>query len=152
MQVILLRDTRNLGPRGSVVSVRPGYARNYLLPQGIALEATPGNIKYFEHQKAKIDAQHQREIEAARSVAAQIEGLTITVAKRVGDRETLYGSVTTAEIAEHLEAEGVTVDRRRLNLEDNAVTLKILGEHSVSVDLHPEVSASFTVAITAADA
>lgn len=144
MQVILLSDQRHLGKRGEVVDVKAGHARNYLLPQGLALEATHGNNKLFEQQRAKIDARHNQERDAAQGVANQLNGLTLTIKKRVGETETLYGSVTAGDVAEALEKKGFTVDRRRLDLEGG---IKKLGEHKVKVELHPEVIAEITVSV-----
>ena len=150
MEIILLQDMRNLGERGEVVRVKPGYARNYLIPQGIALLATKGNRAYFDQQRKKIDARHAQERDAALAIAEQLNGLIVEVAKRVGERETLYGSVTTSDIAELLAAKGVTVDRRRIDL-GGPVALKTLGEHTVSIDLHPEVTSEVTVSVVSAD-
>jgi large subunit ribosomal protein L9 len=144
VQVILLSDQRHLGKRGEVVDVKAGHARNYLLPQGLALEATKGNTRLFEQQRAKIDARHNQEREAAQGVANQLNGLTVTIPKRVGETETLYGSVTAGDVAEALEKKGFTVDRRRLDLEGG---IKKLGEHKVRVELHPEVIAEVTVSV-----
>lgn len=144
MDVILLKDQRHLGSRGEVVKVKPGFARNYLLPQGIALEATPGNVKYFEQIKAKVDLEHAREREAAQAIADKLQGLRLEVAKRVGETETLYGSVTASEIAEMLEAKGFEIDRRRIDLEGG---IKTLGDHEVRIDLHAEVEATITVTV-----
>ena len=144
MQVILLSDQRHLGKRGEVVDVKAGHARNFLLPQGLALEATHGNTKLFEQQRAKIDARHNQEREAAQAIANQLNGLTVKIPKRVGETETLYGSVTAGDIAEALEKKGFTVDRRRLDLEGG---IKKLGEHKVRVELHPEVIAEITVSV-----
>jgi large subunit ribosomal protein L9 len=144
VQVILLSDQRHLGKRGEVVDVKAGHARNYLLPQGLALEATKGNTRLFEQQRAKIDARHNQEREAAQGVANQMNGLTLTIPKRVGETETLYGSVTAGDVAEALEKKGFTVDRRRLDLEGG---IKKLGEHKVRVELHPEVIAEITVSV-----
>jgi large subunit ribosomal protein L9 len=146
VQVILLSDQRHLGKRGEVVDVKAGHARNYLLPQGLALEATNGNIKYFEQQRAKIDARHSQEREAAQAVANQLKGLTLTIPKRVGETETLYGSVTAGDVADALEKKGFTVDRRRLDLEGG---IKKLGDHPVRIELHPEVIAEITVSVVA---
>lgn len=150
MEIILLQDMRNLGHRGEVVRVKPGYARNYLIPQGIALLATKGNRAYFDQQRKKIDARHSQEVNSARAMAEELAGMTVTVAKRVGDRDTLYGSVTTSDVAEMLAAKGVTVDRRRIDL-GGPVALKSLGDHTVSIDLHPEVTAEVTVSVVAAN-
>jgi large subunit ribosomal protein L9 len=144
VQVILLSDQRHLGKRGQVVEVKAGHARNYLLPQGLALEATHGNIKYFEQQRAKIDARHSQEREAAQAIANRLAGLTLTIPKRVGETETLYGSVTAGDVAELLEKKGFTVDRRRIDLEGG---IKRLGDHPVRIELHPEVIAEVTVSV-----
>ena len=144
MQVILLSDQRQLGTRGQVVDVKPGFARNYLLPHGFALEATPGNLKYFEQQRAKIDAAHLQEKSGAEQLAAQLAGVRLTIAKRVGETETLYGSVTASEIAERLAEKGFEIDRRRIDLEGG---IKTLGDHPVRIDLHAEVDAEITVTV-----
>ncbi len=144
MKVILLSDQRHLGKRGQVVEVKPGYGRNYLVPQGLALEATHANQVYFEQQRAKFDARHAKEREAAQAAAARFSGLRIEVPKRVGETDTLYGSVTAGDVAELLEAKGLSVDRRRIDLEGG---IKTLGEHSVRIELHPEVIAEITVVV-----
>lgn len=144
MEVILLKDQRHLGTRGEVIKVKPGFARNYLLPQGIALEATPGNMKVFESIKAKIDTLHNRERDAAREVADKLDGLRLEIAKRVGETETLYGSVTATEIADLLEARGFEIDRRRIDLEGG---IKTVGDHEVRIDLHAEVEAKIVVSV-----
>jgi large subunit ribosomal protein L9 len=146
VQVILLSDQRHLGKRGELVDVKAGHARNYLLPQGLALEATNGNIKYFEQQRVKIDARHSQEREAAQAIANQLKGLTLTIPKRVGETETLYGSVTAGDVADALEKKGFTFDRRRLDLEGG---IKKLGDHPVRIELHPEVIAEITVSVVA---
>lgn len=147
MKVILLSDQRNLGKRGETVEVKPGFGRNYLLPQGMALEATQANQKLFEQRRVKIDAEHAKERGAAEEVKARLEGLRIEIPKRVGDRDTLYGSVTSGDIAEALAAKGITVDRRRIELAGGVGGIKSLGDHKVQVDLHSEVMAEVTVAV-----
>lgn len=144
MQVILMRDVRHTGRRGEIVEVKPGYARNYLVPRGLALQATPGNIKVFEQQKRKIEIHHVKERDAAAEVAAQLAGLTLEIHKRVGETETLYGSVTVTDVAEALVAKGVEVDRRRIDLEG---VIKTLGDHPVRIELHSEVTAEVTVQV-----
>ncbi len=146
MRVILMQDVLHTGKRGEVLDVKPGHARNFLIPQGLALPATPGNLKYFEQQRTKIDARHAREREQAGEIAAQIAGTRLTVAKRVGDSETLYGSVTATEVAELLEEKGISIDRRRIDLEGG---IKTLGDHEVRIELHPEVVAEVTVTVIA---
>ncbi|HEY3492411.1 MAG TPA: 50S ribosomal protein L9 [Solirubrobacterales bacterium] len=144
MKVILLSDQRHLGQRGETVEVKPGYGRNFLLPQGLALEATPGNQKLFDQQRKKIDAAHAKERDAAQAIADQLAGLQISIPKRVGETGTLYGSVTAGDVAEVLEAKGFKVDRRRIDLEGG---IKTLGDHPVRVDLHSEVTAEITVSV-----
>jgi large subunit ribosomal protein L9 len=142
MKVILLSDLFHGGTRGQVIKVKPGYARNYLLPQGLAAEATAGNLKLFEQQRKRIDAQHVKERDAAAEIAATMMGVKLTIAKRAGESETLYGSVTAAEIVEAFAAKGIDVDRRHVDLGGG---IKTLGEHVVRIDLHPEVAAEVTV-------
>ncbi|HBL30857.1 MAG TPA: 50S ribosomal protein L9 [Acidobacteria bacterium] len=144
MKVILLSDQRHLGKRGETVEVKPGFGRNYLLPQGFAMPATPGNQKLFEQQRTKIEAAHAKERSAAEAVKAKLEGLRIEIPKRVGERDTLYGSVTAGDVAHALEAKGVVVDRRRIDLVGG---IKTVGDHTVHVDLHPEVTADVVVAV-----
>ena len=146
MKVILLSDLRHQGRRGEVVEVKPGFARNFLLPQGLAMVATAGNLKRFEQERKKIDLRHAAERTAAAEVAAQLAGVKITLAKRATESNTLYGSVTASEIAEALAAKGIEVDRRRIDL---AGGIKTLGDHVVRVDLHSEVIAELTVAVVA---
>jgi len=146
VRVILLSDQRHLGKRGQVVDVKPGHGRNYLVPQGFALEATNANLKFFEQQRTKIDAQHAKERDAAAEIAKTMEGLRIEIPKRVGETGTLYGSVTAGDVAEVLEKKGFVVDRRRVDLEGG---IKTLGDHPVRVELHPEVIAEVTVAVVA---
>lgn len=146
MKVILLSDLRHSGRRGQVVEVKPGYARNFLLPQGIALEATPGNLKFFEHQKKKIEARHETERRSAADVAERIAGVRISLRKRAMENGALYGSVTAGEIVEALSARGVEVDRRQVDL---AGGIKTLGEHMVRIDLHSDVLAELVVTVEA---
>ncbi len=146
MEVILLSDQRNLGRRGEVVKVKAGYGRNYLLPQGMALEATPANMKFFAEQKKKIDVKHHKEREAAAEVAARLAGIKLTIVKKVGETQTLYGSVTAADVAEALAAKGIEVDKRRLDLGGG---IKVLGDHKVTLDLHSEVVGEIHVSVVA---
>lgn len=144
MEVILLKDRRALGRRGEVVEVKPGFARNYLLPQGLALEATAGNIKVFEQQRARLEAEAAKEREAAEEVQRAIEGTRIVLHKRATDAETLYGSVTATEIVEELEKQGIDVDKRRIDLEGG---IKTVGDHHIEVHLHSEVTADLVVTV-----
>jgi len=146
MKVILLSDLHRVGRRGDVISAKPGYARNYLIPQGLALQATHGNQKWFEGQRKKIEERGAKERQSAAEVAARLDGASITVRKRAGESETLYGSVTATEIAAALSELGFEVDRRRIDLEGG---IKTLGEHEVRVALHPEVMAAVKVTVVA---
>jgi large subunit ribosomal protein L9 len=148
MKVILLSDLRHRGRRGQVVEVKPGYARNFLLPQGLALEATHGNLRFFEHQKKKIEIRHESARQAATEVAARIAGVRLTIAKRALESGALYGSVTAHEIVDALAKKGVEVDRRHVDL---AGGIKTVGEHLVRIDLHSEVVAELTVVVEAAE-
>ena len=134
MKIVLLSDQRHIGKRGEVVEVKPGFGRNYLVPQGFALEATPGNIKLFEQQRKKIDAVHAKERDAAAAIGESLGKVSLVIPKRVGETDTLYGSVTAGDIAEVLEAKGYKIDRRKIDLEGG---IKTLGDHAVRIELHP---------------
>ncbi|MFL6192967.1 MAG: 50S ribosomal protein L9 [Thermoanaerobaculia bacterium] len=144
MRVILLSDHRHLGRRGEVVDVKTGYGRNFLVPQGLALEASDANVKFFEHQRSKIDARHAKERDEAQAIANRMADLRLEIPKRVGETDTLYGSVTAGDIADILESKGFTVDRRRIEIDGG---IKTLGEHPVRIELHPEVVAQVTVSV-----
>jgi len=146
MKVILLADLRHRGRRGQVVDVKNGFARNFLLPQGLALEATAGNLKVFEHEKKKIEVRHAAERDAASGIAVKIAGARVQIRKRAMDTGVLYGSVTATEIAEALASQGVEIDRRQIDL---AGGIKTIGEHVVRIDLHSEVVSELTVTVEA---
>ena len=146
MRVILLKDQRSLGKRGEEVDVKPGFGRNFLIPQGMALEATVANRAFFEQQRVKIDAHHTKEREEALEVAGQLANVKISISKRVGESGTLYGSVTTMDIAAALQEKGIEVDRRRLEVDGG---IKAVGDHVVRIDLHSEVMAEVTVSVVA---
>ena len=142
MKVILADDVRGLGHRGDTVSVKPGYARNYLFPQGVAYEATDANLRRLGEEKKKYDERMLSEKAVAEEVARRVEGLTIVVNKRAGEEDQLYGSVTSSEIADALSQKGIEVDRRRVEL---AEPIRRLGSHMVHVRLHRDVVATLTV-------
>src|SRR6185436_1114714 len=144
MKVILIDEIRGLGTRGDVVNVKDGYARNYLLPKNLAREATAGNLKAVESERKKWAALAQQEKSAAEKAAASVQGMKITVQKRVGDNGQLFGSVTANEIADALEAKGIEVDKRRIEL---AHAIKSAGVHDVDVRLHREVTAHIQVEV-----
>ena len=147
MEVILREDIDKLGNRGQVVKVANGYARNFLFPRKLALKVTDENKRQIERERAKAEAHEAEEIKAARSLAAALEGLELSIGRRVGEQNALYGSVTTADIAEALAARNIDVDRRKIQLVD---PLKTLGEHTVPVKVHREVTAQLKVVIVAA--
>jgi large subunit ribosomal protein L9 len=148
VKVILREDIARLGDAGEVVSVRPGFARNYLLPQGKAILATEASIKGLEHHQRVISDKVSREKKALEGEKARIEGLSLEIAVQVGEEGKLFGSVTAAQIAELLEAQGVSVDRRKLEL---AEPIKDVGEHRVPLRLHREVVASVRLNVRAAE-
>jgi large subunit ribosomal protein L9 len=144
MKVILADDVRGVGHRGDTVTVKPGYARNYLFPQGLAWEATTANIRRLSEEKKKYDAKTLHEKGLAEEVARKVEGLKIVIAKKAGEGDVLYGSVTPSDIADALAQRGIDVDRRRV---DVAEPIKRLGEHTVHVRFHRDVVAELTVEV-----
>ena len=146
MKVILTKNLAALGSMGAVVDVARGYARNYLIPQGLALEATEGNLAQVQQVKARNAQIRGKEQEAALARVAALEGVAVSIAQRVGEGERLYGSVTTAMIAEALQAKGFDLDRKQLDLEE---PIKKLGTYSVAVRLAPGIEATVTVEVVA---
>jgi large subunit ribosomal protein L9 len=147
MKVILIDEVRGLGGRGDVVTVRDGYARNYLLPKQLAREATSGNLKAAEMERKKWASLTEQEKDAARRAAERLEGVTVIVHKRVGETGTLFGSVTAAEVADALASRDIEIDKRRIEL---GQTIKSLGSHEVDVHLHREVTARMRVQVVGA--
>jgi large subunit ribosomal protein L9 len=144
MDVILRQHVENLGERGEIVKVADGYARNYLLPRKLALPATDGNRRHVERERKIVEARESQERGQAEAIASRLVGLEITIARRVGETDQLYGSVTTADIAEFIKAKGFDVDRRKLILPE---PIKTIGEHSVPLKLHREVTVPLTVKV-----
>ncbi len=142
MDVILLERIERLGQMGDVVKVKPGFARNYLLPQKKALRATKENREYFEKQRAQLEAQNLNRRQDAEQVATKLEGQTVVIIRQAGEFGQLYGSVTTRDIAQAITGAGFTVDRRQIMLD---VPIKTLGLHKTRVALHPEVTVSVTM-------
>jgi len=149
MEVILKEDVPKLGFRGDVVKVAEGYGRNYLLPRKLAIEATEGNRAVIAQMKAAAQRRSASDKADAEGLAQQMQELTLTFRRKVGEQEHLFGSVTSQDIAEALEAKGFTVDRRKIHLDD---PIKALGEFQVSMRLHKEVTASVKVAVEAEQA
>ena len=146
MEVILRDHVDNLGRRGEVVKVADGYARNYLLPRKLALLATPGNLKQVERERVKLDAKEAEEKDAAAAIGAKMSGVDVVISRKVGDTEALYGSVTSADIAEALERKGFEVDKRKIGLRE---PIKKLGTHTVPLRLHREVTIELAVRVVA---
>jgi large subunit ribosomal protein L9 len=144
MKVILADDVRGLGHRGDTVTVKPGFARNYLFPQGLAWESNAANMRRLSEEKKKYDEKSLHEKTAAEAVARRIEGLTVTVSKKAGEGDVLYGSVTPSDIADALAERGIEVDRRRIEV---AEPIKRLGDHTVHVRLHRDVVTELTVSV-----
>jgi large subunit ribosomal protein L9 len=146
IQVILKEDVPNLGRSGELVSVKPGYGRNYLIPQGLAMAATRKNVAEMEHHKKAIEANAAKTRKDAESVAARLSGVSITLERQVGEGDKLFGSVTTRDIEEALAAKGHKVDRKKIALND---PIKALGEHDVTIKVARDVNATVKIVVTA---
>jgi large subunit ribosomal protein L9 len=144
MQIILQEDVEKLGTRGQVVEVAEGYARNFLLPRKLALEASAGNMKRLEKMRAGFAKKEATEKEAAQKLAELLAGVSLEVARKSGENEQLFGSVTSADISEALEAKGYNVDKRKITLAD---PIKTIGEFEIPVKLHREVTATVKLAV-----
>ena len=149
MQVILKDRLENLGDAGDVVSVKAGYARNYLIPQGLAYEATSANVKRIERERSQVVKRAAEDLDAARGRAAAFEGLSVTFNARAGEEGKLFGSITSGDIAEKLAEQGVEVDRKPIQLDE---PIKALGVFSVPIRLHSEVKPELKVWVIKEDA
>jgi large subunit ribosomal protein L9 len=145
MQIILQEDVEKLGNRGDLVTVAPGYARNFLLPRKLALEATPGNLKRLEKMRAAFAKKESSERGDAQKLAELLAGVSLSFARKTGENDHLFGSVTSADISEALAAQGFTIDKRRIEL---AEPIKAIGEFEVPVKLHREIVATVKLAVT----
>ena len=137
VKLILRESVDHLGSPGEIVSVAPGYARNYLLPKGLAFEATPGNLKMLERKRKVWEARTMQEVEQVRQLAARLAALDLTIEKKAGGSRTLFGSVTNVEIAALLAKQGFEVDRRQIVLK---APIKSVGNFEISIKLHPKVT------------
>lgn len=147
MKVILKEDVKALGKKGKVCEVSDGYARNFLIPRGLAIEATQGNVQDLAHKQKQEEQRRQKEKEAALDLAARIEGMDVVLRVKVGEKGRLFGSVTNKEIAEVLEKEyQLKLDKRKIELKE---PIKAIGEHQVTVKLHPEVTGNLKVRLEA---
>lgn len=145
MEVILRDHVENLGRRGEVVKVADGYARNFLLPRNLALPATEGNKKRVEKERKILETKETEERQSADAIASRLAALELSIARKVGENDQLYGSVTNADIAELLKEKGFEIDRRKILLAD---PIKALGENTVPVKLHRDVTAQVRVTVT----
>ncbi len=145
MKIILQENVEKLGTRGQVVEVKEGYARNYLLPRALAIPATDGNMKRLEKIRATLAKKEASEKGAAELLAQQLAAVSLTIARKAGENDQLFGSVTAADIADALAAQGYTVDKRRIQL---AEPIKVISENEVAVKLHHDVTAAVKVSVT----
>jgi large subunit ribosomal protein L9 len=146
MKLILREDVENLGKGGDLVEVKPGYGRNFLLPRGLAVAANPKNVKELEHQKAVAAAKAAKLKASAQAVAKRLSETPVTLKRKVGEQDKLYGSVTALDVAEALAARGVQLDRRSIVLDE---PIKTVGEFEVPVKLHSEVAGKVKVTVEA---
>ncbi len=144
MELLLKEDVEHLGVRGDIVKVRAGYGRNYLIPKGLALMATRANVKLIEQERQRLVKLAQAELTAAQTLGEKLTALTLTFQRKAGEHGTLYGSVTSMDIAEALAAQQLEVERRRIVLKE---PIKALGEYTVPVKLHRDVTATLKVVV-----
>ena len=147
MKVILKENLENLGHIGDIVKVAPGYARNFLLPRGFAIEATVKNAKALDHAKRQMEYKKNTVLELARGVAAKIEALTLSITHQAGDEGKLFGAVTNMELAEKLKGQGIEIDRKKIVIDP----IKHTGEFTATVKIHPEVTASLKIVVSKAE-
>jgi large subunit ribosomal protein L9 len=139
MKLILKEDVENLGLMGSVVEVKDGYGRNFLIPRNFAVEANPKNIRHFEHQKKSIEVKVKKVRKSAEDIAEQLSQMTLSLEARAGEEDKLFGSVTTKDIAEAISQKGVEVDRRKILLDE---PIRRLGSYEVPIKIHQDVIAN----------
>ncbi len=144
MRLILKEDVKNLGPIGSIVEVKNGYGRNYLIPRNLAVEANQKNLKQFEHEKKIILAKAKKLKQSMEDFAEQISRLTISIEAKAGEEDKLFGSVTGKDIAEAIAKQGIEIDKRKIQLEE---PIKRLGSYDVAVKVHHDVTASVKVEV-----
>jgi large subunit ribosomal protein L9 len=149
MEVILLERIEKLGQMGDVVKVKPGYARNYLLPHKKALRANKANLAYFETRRTQLEAENLERRDEAEAVAKKLEGLSVTLIRQAGDSGQLYGSVTARDLADSIAEAGVNIDRKQVALDK---VIKVLGLHTVKLRLHPEVMVDVTANVARSQA
>ncbi|HTC19957.1 MAG TPA: 50S ribosomal protein L9 [bacterium] len=144
MKVLLKNDVPKIGKKGELLDVKEGYARNFLIPNGLAIEATGGTMKQYEEEKKSADRRKAKEKEDAQALAVKIKGLTITLRHKAGDEGRLFGSITSAEVAEALKQKGFEIDKKKIHLDE---PIRLVGKHEAKVKLHAEVSATLNVEV-----
>jgi large subunit ribosomal protein L9 len=144
MKVILKEDVKNMGNMGQIIDVAAGFARNYLVPRGLAIEANVKNVKSLEHEKRVIQEKAKKIKNQAQDFAGKVSGTTVIIKAKAGEEGKLFGSVTTMDIAEQLKSEGIDIDRKKISLDE---PIKRLGSYSVKVKVHPEISAEVNVQV-----
>ena len=142
MEIILRQAVENLGKPGDVVKVKPGYARNYLLPRGLAYEATPGNLKRIQQERDRLESAENARRDTAQGLAEKLEQVSLTFSARVGEDGKLFGSVTTTDIAQQLESQGFHVEKRQSDLHE---PIKALGVYRIPIRLHADVKPEIRV-------
>ena len=144
MKIILKEDIKKLGKMGQIVDVADGYARNYLVPKALAVEASTKNIRSLEHEKKIIQEKARKHKDSAQDLASRISAMTLTIKAKAGEEEKLFGSVTTMDIAEALLTRGVEIEKKKIVLEE---PIKRLGSYSVQIKLHPDVSVPLNIQV-----
>jgi len=144
MQIILQEDVEKLGNRGDVVTVKPGYARNFLLPHKLAIEATAGNMKALERIRGSLAKKTATELDAAKKQAELLTGVSLKFTRKTGENDQMFGSVTTADISDGLKAQGFAVDKRQIQLKD---PVKALGEYPVTVKVFRDITAEIKIRV-----
>ena len=146
MEVILREDVKSLGKAGELVKVKPGYARNFLLPKGLAYEATEGNRKRIQAESKARESRMAEERSAAEAIASKLNAVSLTLSRKAGEGDRLFGSITAQDIADALSAQGHAIDKRKIDLEH---PIKTVGQHTVPVRLHHEVQAELRLTVVA---
>lgn len=145
MKVILLADVKKVGKKGDIINVAEGYARNYLFPRNLAIEASPGNLKNLKEKQHRVAEKKQQILEEAKALAKKIDGVTVKITTKVGDGGRLFGSVTSKDVAEKLEDQyNIKIDKKKIDIDG---TVKNLGNYRATVKIHPEVQAQFTISV-----
>lgn len=145
MEIILQEDVEKLGTRGQVVKVKEGYARNYLLPQKLAIAASPANMKRLEKMRAAFAKKEATEREGAQQQAAQLASVTLRLSRKAGENDQLFGSVTAGDIADALKTQGYEIDRRKIQLDE---AIKLVGEYPVMLKLYRDVTATVQLVVS----